>query len=79
MCIALSDDTVSNEKIRMNRVVRRNLRVRLGDVVRCVCVCVCVHVCVRAWRWMLEKSIHTVSSFPSQFESELRKGWTFTN
>lgn len=33
VCIALSDDTVSNEKIRMNRVVRRNLRVRLGDVV----------------------------------------------
>ena len=30
----LSDDSVSNEKIRMNRVVRQNLRVRLGDVVR---------------------------------------------
>ena len=29
----LSDDTVSDEKIRMNRVVRNNLRVRLGDVV----------------------------------------------
>jgi len=33
VCIVLSDDTVSNEKIRMNRVVRNNLRVRLGDVV----------------------------------------------
>ena len=30
----LSDDTVANEKIRMNRVVRQNLRLRLGDVVR---------------------------------------------
>lgn len=34
VCIVLSDDTVNNEKIRMNRVVRQNLRVRLGDVVR---------------------------------------------
>ena len=33
VCIVLSDDTVSNEKIRMNRVVRNNLRVRLGDIV----------------------------------------------
>ena len=30
----LSDDTVANEKIRMNRVVRQNLRVRSTDVVR---------------------------------------------
>lgn len=30
----LSDDTVSSEKIRMNRVVRQNLRVRSGDIVR---------------------------------------------
>jgi len=33
VCIVLSDDTVTNEKIRMNRVVRNNLRVRLGDIV----------------------------------------------
>jgi len=33
VCIVLSDDTVADEKIRMNRVVRNNLRVRLGDVV----------------------------------------------
>merc|ERR1711881_431155 len=33
VCIVLSDDTVSTERIRMNRVVRNNLRVRLGDVV----------------------------------------------
>ena len=32
----LSDDSVSSEKIRMNRVVRQNLRVRLGDIVRLV-------------------------------------------
>ena len=31
--IVLSDDTVSNDKIRMNRCIRNNLRVRLGDVV----------------------------------------------
>lgn len=34
VCIVLSDDTVSDEKIRINRCVRNNLRVRLGDVVR---------------------------------------------
>ncbi len=34
VCIVLSDDTVASEKIRMNRVVRQNLRVRLGDIVR---------------------------------------------
>ena len=36
VCIVLSDDNVPNEKIRMNRVVRQNLRVRLADIVRCV-------------------------------------------
>jgi len=34
VCIVLSDDTVSDEKIRIPRVVRANLRVRLGDVVQ---------------------------------------------
>lgn len=33
VCIVLSDDACANEKIRMNRVIRKNLRVRLGDVV----------------------------------------------
>lgn len=33
VCIVLSDDACANEKIRMNRVVRNNLRVRLSDVV----------------------------------------------
>ena len=30
----LSDDTCPDEKVRMNRVIRRNLRVRLGDIIR---------------------------------------------
>jgi hypothetical protein len=29
----LSDDTVDESKIRINKVVRKNLRVRLGDIV----------------------------------------------
>ncbi|KAK3001713.1 hypothetical protein RJ639_020664 [Escallonia herrerae] len=33
ICIALADDTCDEPKIRMNKVVRSNLRVRLGDVV----------------------------------------------
>ncbi|KAG0484394.1 hypothetical protein HPP92_008473 [Vanilla planifolia] len=33
ICIALADDTCEEPKIRMNKVVRSNLRVRLGDVV----------------------------------------------
>lgn len=33
ICIVLSDDSCDESKIRMNKVVRSNLRVRLGDVV----------------------------------------------
>lgn len=33
VCVALSDDELSDEKIRINRCVRKNLRVRLGDVI----------------------------------------------
>uniref|UniRef100_A0A1B0CLN3 Vesicle-fusing ATPase n=1 Tax=Lutzomyia longipalpis TaxID=7200 RepID=A0A1B0CLN3_LUTLO len=33
VCIVLSDENCPDEKIRMNRVVRNNLRVRLSDVV----------------------------------------------
>ena len=33
ICIALADETCEEPKIRMNKVVRSNLRVRLGDVV----------------------------------------------
>eukprot|EP00172_Hildenbrandia_rubra_P004054 Plantae.Rhodophyta-Hildenbrandia_rubra.ctg7472.p1 GENE.Plantae.Rhodophyta-Hildenbrandia_rubra.ctg7472~~Plantae.Rhodophyta-Hildenbrandia_rubra.ctg7472.p1 ORF type:complete len:818 (+),score=194.61 Plantae.Rhodophyta-Hildenbrandia_rubra.ctg7472:193-2646(+) len=38
ICIVLSDETCDDQKIRANRVVRNNLRVRLGDVVS-------VHAC----------------------------------
>ncbi|KAG8095781.1 hypothetical protein GUJ93_ZPchr0013g34196 [Zizania palustris] len=33
ICIVLADDTCEEPKVRMNKVVRKNLRVRLGDVV----------------------------------------------
>lgn len=33
VCIVLSEDDIPNEKIRMNKVVRTNLRVHVGDVV----------------------------------------------
>jgi len=33
VCIVLADDTCEDGKIRMNKVVRKNLRVRLGDIV----------------------------------------------
>eukprot|EP00958_Prasinococcus_capsulatus_P022756 scaffold3229_cov400-Prasinococcus_capsulatus_cf.AAC.1 len=33
VCIVLADDTCEEPKIRLNKVVRKNLRVRLGDVV----------------------------------------------
>eukprot|EP00611_Tribonema_gayanum_P001960 TRINITY_DN11452_c0_g1_i1.p1 TRINITY_DN11452_c0_g1~~TRINITY_DN11452_c0_g1_i1.p1 ORF type:complete len:249 (-),score=68.47 TRINITY_DN11452_c0_g1_i1:1005-1751(-) len=33
VCIVLADDTVDDSSIRMNKVVRKNLRVRLGDLV----------------------------------------------
>jgi len=33
VCIVLADDTVEEPKIRINKVVRKNLRVRLADVV----------------------------------------------
>lgn len=33
VCIVLHDETVEESKIRMNKVVRSNLRVRLGDLI----------------------------------------------
>lgn len=33
VCIVLSDDSTDDGNIRMNKVVRKNLRVRLGDIV----------------------------------------------
>lgn len=34
VCIVLTDDTCGDDRIRVNRVTRNNLRVRLGDVIR---------------------------------------------
>jgi len=36
VCVALSEDGLANDKIRINKVVRKNLRVRLGDVISIV-------------------------------------------
>ena len=33
VCVPIVDNKLDNEKIRMNKVVRKNLRIRLGDVV----------------------------------------------
>jgi transitional endoplasmic reticulum ATPase len=33
ICIVIADDTCDDSSIRMNKVVRKNLRVRLGDVI----------------------------------------------
>merc|ERR1711865_729973 len=38
VCIVLADDALEDSKVRMNKVVRKNLRVRLGDIVS-------VHAC----------------------------------
>lgn len=32
VCIALADETYDEPKIKMNKVIRTNLRVRLGDM-----------------------------------------------
>ena len=34
ICIVLQDDTCDEANIRINKIVRKNLRVRLGDIVR---------------------------------------------
>lgn len=34
VCIVLTDETCADERVRMNRVTRSNLRVRLGDIIR---------------------------------------------
>ncbi|MGH0175374.1 UNVERIFIED_CONTAM: hypothetical protein FKN15_008851 [Acipenser sinensis] len=33
VCIVLTDETCADERVRMNRVTRSNLRVRLGDII----------------------------------------------
>ncbi len=52
VCIVLSDDTVEEAKIRINKVVRKNLRVRLGDIVSVHQVCV-KPGSISAAAWML--------------------------
>lgn len=37
VCVALSDDTLDQGKIRLNKNVRKNLRVRLGGKLLCPC------------------------------------------
>lgn len=32
ICIALSDNSITDDKIRLNKVIRKNLRVRLGGM-----------------------------------------------
>lgn len=61
VCIVLSDDTVSDDKIRINRCVRNNLRVRLGDVVRYRFI----HACV----WSLLISNYSASLVQGENES----------
>jgi transitional endoplasmic reticulum ATPase len=33
VAVPIIDNKLDNEKIRMNKVIRKNLRVRLGDVI----------------------------------------------
>jgi transitional endoplasmic reticulum ATPase len=33
VCIVLADETCEENKIRMNKSIRKNLRIRLGDLV----------------------------------------------
>ena len=33
VAIPIIDNKLDNEKIRMNKVIRKNLRIRLGDVI----------------------------------------------
>jgi transitional endoplasmic reticulum ATPase len=34
ICVALVDNKLADDKIRMNKVIRKNLRIRIGDVVQ---------------------------------------------
>lgn len=43
VCIVLADETCEENKIRMNKSVRKNLRVRLGDLVSIHQVCSSFH------------------------------------
>lgn len=51
VCIVLADDTVEESKIRINKVVRKNLRVRLADVVS-------VHQVINFWNSLNKTCLH---------------------
>lgn len=61
VCIVLSEDGCPNEKILMNRVVRNNLRVRLGDVVRYDYYNVQKHL---EWGYLRYRRATELSEFP---------------
>ena len=49
VCIVLADDTCEEAKVRLNKVVRKNLRVRLGDIVSVHQVRGAAGTAARAW------------------------------
>ena len=69
VCIVLVDDTVEEAKIRMNKTVRNNLRVRLGDIVSVHQVSTCFSLSARPSHAMtLELRI---ASFPADTAAAL--------
>lgn len=60
VCIVLADDETDNGNIRMNKIVRKNLRVRLGDVVT-INACEDVPYCKKVHILPLDDTIEGVS------------------
>ena len=69
VCIVLADDTVEEAKIRLNKVVRHNLRVRLGDVVA-------VHQVglVSCTGWLTAITVHQMGFVPVLAAAHLQAG-----
>ena len=38
LCVALTDHTMADDRVRINRCVRNNLCVKIGDVIRYWCL-----------------------------------------
>jgi hypothetical protein len=72
VCIVLADDTCDEPKIRMNKVVRANLRVRLGDVVS-VHQCADVKYGKRIHVLPFDDSIEGVTG--NLFDAYLKRKW----
>jgi transitional endoplasmic reticulum ATPase len=72
VCIVLADDTCDEPKIRMNKVVRANLRVRLGDVVS-VHQCADVKYGKRIHVLPFDDSIEGVTG--NLFDAYLKREW----